>query len=196
MRPGLPLTFALLVLIQGDAVAAAFHNPYGKLPTNATAGDRMFAEYFQNEARTIAENCLADVRTLDDWEQRRPQIRQQLFEMLSLDPLPPRTDLQATVTGKLDQPDFVVEKLHFQSMPGLYVTANIYVPKNLKGPVPAILYGCGHSSVKTNGISYGNKVDYQRHGIWFARHGFVCLMLDTVQLGEIEGVHHGTYRQD
>ena len=80
-------------------------------------------------------------------------------------------------------------------MPGLYVTADLYVPKNLKGPAPAILYGCGHSSVKTNGISYGNKVDYQRHGIWLARHGYVCLMLDTVQLGEIEGIHHGTYRE-
>jgi len=80
-------------------------------------------------------------------------------------------------------------------MPGLYVTADLYVPKNLKEPAPAVLYGCGHSSVKTNGISYGNKVDYQRHGIWFARHGYVCLMLDTVQLGEIEGVHHGTYRE-
>jgi len=192
MRHELIVVATLLALTQGDAFAAAFNNPYGKFPTNATPGDRMFAEYFRNEARTLAERCLADVQTLEDWKQRRPQLRQQLFEMLSLDPLPPRTDLKATVTGTLDQPEFTVEKLHFQSMPGLYVTADLYVPKNLKEPAPAILYGCGHSFVKTNGISYGNKVDYQRHGIWLARHGYVCLMLDTVQLGEIEGIHHGT----
>ena len=155
----------------------------------------MFAEYFRNEARTLSESCLADVQTLGDWKERRLKLRQELFEMLSLDPLPPKTDLKAAITGKIEQPDFVVEKLHFQSMPGLYVTADLYVPKNLKEPAPAILYGCGHSLVKTNGISYGNKVDYQRHGIWFARHGYVCLMLDTVQLGEIEGIHHGTYRE-
>src|SRR5207302_11024558 len=47
-----------------------------------------------------------------------------LFEMLGLDPIPPKTDLKATVTGTLDQPDFTVEKSHFQSMPGLYVTAD------------------------------------------------------------------------
>ena len=29
---------------------------------------------------------------------------------------------------------------------------------------------------------------------WFARHGYVCLTIDTLQLGEIEGIHHGTYR--
>ncbi|MGK0190731.1 MAG: hypothetical protein ACI9R3_006561, partial [Verrucomicrobiales bacterium] len=33
------------------------------------------------------------------------------------------------------------------------------------------------------------------HGAWFARHGYACLMLDTVQMGEIEGTHHGTYRE-
>jgi poly(3-hydroxybutyrate) depolymerase len=195
MRKTLALAATLLALMPGAAFAAAFHNPYGKFPTNATAGDRMFADYFRNEMHTLAERCLADVQTLEDWQRRRPQLRQQLFEMLSLDPLPPRTDLKATVTGTLDQPEFTVEKLHFQSMPGLYVTADLYVPKNLKVPAPAILYGCGHSLAKTNVISYGNKVAYQRHGIWFARHGYVCLVLDTVQLGEIEGIHHGTHRE-
>jgi dienelactone hydrolase len=114
--------------------------------------------------------------------------------MLSLSPLPDRSDLKPVITGKIEQDTFTVEKLHFQSMPGLYVTANLYVPKNLTKPAPSILYVCGHGPVKTNNISYGNKVAYQHHGIWFARHGYVCLIIDTLQLGEIEGIHHGTYR--
>src|SRR6266567_7089343 len=194
-RNRLVLAAVLVPLIPGGVLAAAFHNPYGKFPTNETPGDRMFAEYFHNEARVLAEKCLADVHTRQDWDQRRGEFRQQLYEMVGLDPLPPKTDLKATVTGTLDQPEFTVEKLHFESMPGLYVTADLYVPKKLARPAPAILYGCGHSLVKSNGVSYGNKVDYQRHGIWFARNGYVCLMLDTVQLGEIQGIHHGTYRE-
>ncbi len=145
--------------------AESFHNPYGKLATNATAGDRMFAEYFRIETQKLADGCLADVQSLDNWKQKKPKLRQQLFEMLGLDPLPAKTDLKATVTGKLEQADFTVEKLHFQSTPGLYVTADLYLPKGLTKPAPAILYGCGHSLVKTNGVSFGNKVDYQRHGI-------------------------------
>src|SRR5690349_3845430 len=82
--------------------AAAFHNPYGKLPTNATAGDRMFAEYFRIETRKIEDQCLADVQTLDDWKQKKPRLRRQLFEMLGLDPLPAKSDLKATVTGKIE----------------------------------------------------------------------------------------------
>ena len=116
-----------------------------------------------------------------------------MHEMLGLDPMPPRTPLKGTVTGKIQHKDFEVWKVHYQSMPHLYVTGNLYVPKGLKKPTPTILYVCGHGSVKKDGISYGNKVHYQHHGIWFARNGYVCLVIDTLQLGEIEGIHHGTY---
>jgi dienelactone hydrolase len=75
------------------------------------------------------------------------------------------------------------------------VTANLYLPKHLSKPAPAILYVCGHAYVITNGVSYGNKTAYHHHGAWFARNGYVCLILDTIQLGEIQGVHHGTYRE-
>jgi hypothetical protein len=54
------------------------------------------------------------------------------------------------------------------------------------------LYVCGHSY---QGRS-GNKTAYQSHGIWFARHGYVCLVLDSLQLGEIGALHHGTYREE
>jgi dienelactone hydrolase len=196
MKTKLLLFAALGLFASACAWSAAFHNPYGKLSPNATPGDRMFADYFRAETETLARRSLSDLTSLDEWKRRKPELRRQLFEMLGLDPLPPKTDLRATITGKIDQPDFVVEKLHFQSRPGLYVTANLYLPKNLTSPAPAILYGCGHSVVKSNNVSYGNKVDYQHHGIWFARHGYVCLMLDTVQLGEIGGIHHGTYREN
>ncbi|MFN7141890.1 MAG: alpha/beta hydrolase family protein, partial [Limisphaerales bacterium] len=121
--------------------------------------------------------------------------REQLFDMLGLNPLPARSELHATVTGSIDHPEFRVEKLHFQSLPGLYVTANLYLPKNVEGPAPTILYVSGHAKVFTNGVSLGNKAAYQHHGIWFARHGYVCMVVDTLQLGEIEGIHHGTHNK-
>jgi dienelactone hydrolase len=111
--------------------------------------------------------------------------------MLGLWPLPEKTPLNATVTGKLEYPGYVVEKLHFQSRPGLYVTANLYRPEPAQGKYPAILYQCGHSYEKRD----GNKTAYQDHGIWFATHGYVALVTDSLQLGEIAAIHHGTYRE-
>ncbi|HWB08486.1 MAG TPA: acetylxylan esterase [Pirellulales bacterium] len=158
-------------------------------------GDRMLADYFRTETRGLAKRCLADVHSLEDWTSRRAGLRRQLAEMLGLDPPPERSDLRAAVTGKHETDWFTVENLHFQSRPGLYVTGNLYVPKGLDKPAPAVLYVCGHAQVKKNGVSYGNKVHYQHHAGWFARNGYVCLVIDTLQLGEIEGLHHGTYRE-
>ena len=157
-------------------------------------GDLMLSEYFQAETARLRDQCLADVKDLEDWETKREVYREQLFEMFGLDPLPEKTDLQPVITGKVEHDEFSVEKIHYQSRPGLYVTANLYIPKGLEEPAPAILYVCGHGGVKKNGISYGNKVRYQHHAAWFARHGYICFIIDTLQLGEIEGIHHGTYR--
>jgi len=179
----------LLSLIAPLASAAA------QSDNEAGRGDRMVAAYFRAETARLADRCLADVDSLEDWTSRRAQYRRQLFEMLSLDPLPERTELHATVTGRIERDLFTVENIQFQSRPGLYVTGNLYIPRGLQSPAPTILYVCGHGASKEDGVSFGNKVSYHHHGVWFARHGYVCLTIDTLQLGEIEGLHHGTYRE-
>jgi dienelactone hydrolase len=98
--------------------------------------------------------------------------------------------LNAAVTGTLENGPVVIEKLHYQSRPGLYVTGNLYRPaKPPEKKMPAILYVCSHSARGRD----GNKTAFQDHGMWFARNGYVCLVVDTLQLGEVKGVHHGTY---
>lgn len=150
--------------------------------------------YFRTTVDQIAGHCLEDIHSLEDWTSRREEFRRQLLEMLGLWPLPPRTDLKPLVTGQLEAEEFTVEKLYFQSMPGLYVTANLYRPKNVQERLPAVLYVCGHGNIKKDNVSYGSKTQYRHHPAWFARHGYVSMVIDTLQLGEIEGIHHGTNR--
>ena len=178
----------------GVVLALLFATPVFTAHTAALPGDRMLADYFRNETALLADRCLAEIKTLEDWKQERTEYRRQLQEMLGLWPMPERTDLKPVITGKLDHDEFTVEKLHFQASPQLYITANLYLPKGLTNPAPAVLYVCGHSRQFTNGISFGNKAGYQHHGAWFARNGYACLIIDTLQLGEIEGLHHGTHR--
>ena len=138
-------------------------------------------------------NCFR-ASAMADFEKIRPALRSDYLYMLGLAPLPERTPLHATVTGKLKHRDgCMIEKLHFQSSPGLYVTANLYLPHGVKGPAPTILYLCGHySQMKRD----GNKAapDCQSHALWFATHGYVVLVLDTLELGEIAAIHRGTLR--
>ena len=165
-------------------------------PAAAAPGNAMLAEYFRRETAALDDACLTGIASREEWEARRGPARRELLDMLGLDPLPAKTPLAAVVTGTVDHEAFTVENLHFQSLPGLYVTANLYLPAGRPRPVPAILYACGHAPERLDGVSLGNKTHYRHHGEWFARHGYACLVFDTLQLGEIEGVHHGTYDRD
>jgi dienelactone hydrolase len=155
-----------------------------------TPGDKMIDTYLAKETAKLSERFLDGAKTLEEWQAKRPRLRQEYFEMLGLWPLPDKTPLHATVTGNINAGAVIVEKVHFQSRPRLYVTGNLYRPKNAEGKLPAVLYVCGHSGRGRD----GNKTAFQDHGRWFASNGYVCLVIDTLQLGEIPGVHHGTYR--
>ncbi len=165
----------------------------GKAQTPTKKGEQLLRKYFDHQTQQIAKNCLSDINSLSDWKAKRPEYRRQFLEMMGLWPLPAKTKLRATITGKIETDKFTVEKIHFQSSPGLYVTGNLYIPKNLKAPAPTILYVCGHARTIDKGVSYGNHVNYQHHPRWFAEHGYVCFIIDTLQLGEIQGIHHGTW---
>jgi dienelactone hydrolase len=160
-------------------------------PADPTRGDAMIDKYLAAEADRLGGRFLDGAKTLAEWQQKRPRLHQEFLDMLGLWPLPEKTPLQAKITGTLERGDVLIEKLHFQSRPGLYVTANLYRPKKVTGKLPAVVYVCGHSDRGRD----GNKTAYQDHPWWFANNGFVCLTLDTLQLGELPGIHHGTYRE-
>jgi len=174
------------------AQSTARGQAYGQ-PDRGQPGDEMIQHYLNRVTEDIDGRFLENVASVEDWKKLRPGYKEGYFYMLGLWPLPEKTPLRATITGTLEGDDYVVDMLHYQSRPRLHVTANLYRPKDTAEGrrLPAVLYVCGHSSRGRN----GNKTAYQSHGIWFARHGYVCLVLDSLQLGEIAAIHHGTYRE-
>ena len=54
------------------------------------------------------------------------------------------TPLNAVIHGRIDLPEYSVEKVYSESVPGFFVTGNLYRPKNVKGKVPAVLFAHGH----------------------------------------------------
>ncbi|MGI6389984.1 MAG: alpha/beta hydrolase [Kiritimatiellia bacterium] len=153
-----------------------------------TAASQSIYESVCGEARHISRTSLAVAAPREVWEATLKQRRSMWHEMLGLSPMPERGPLKATVTGVLDRGDYVVEKIHFQSLPGAYVIGNLYRPAKVTGRLPAVLYLCGHSKGKVN-------PPYQANPRWFGQHGYVALVLDPIQLGESQGFHHGTYSE-
>ena len=181
---------ALAVLL--SMVCVARGQPYGP-PDRGQPRDVQIQDYLRRETQKIHDVFLPDVRSQADWQKLLPMYRREYLHMLGLAPLPTKSPLKPTVTGTLKGDGYVVDMIHYQSRPGLYVTGNLYRPAQVaKGQrLPAVFYVCGHAGRGRN----GNKTAYQSHGIWFARHGYVCLTVDSLQLGEIGATHHGTYRE-
>lgn len=154
-----------------------------------TAAQRyeMFKKNMADRAAAITRDQFKGINNLDDWKRRRPEIHRQFLDMLGLQPMPARTPLNAQVTGGFERDGYRVENIVFESQPKLYVTGNLYLPKTAS-KVPAVVYVTGHSP-----DPLGAKVNYQHHGIWFAKHGFAAFVLDTIEFGEIPGIHHGTH---
>jgi len=153
-------------------------------------------DYLSREARRITDHALTDFTDADAWNRLIPERREQYREMMGLTELPPyaeRPPLNARVTGIVERPRYRIEKLYYESLPQLYVTANLYVPtvdenrNAARPPFAGVLYVCGHSETQ--------KVHYQAHPRRFAELGFVCLVVETIQLGEVRGYHHGCYRE-
>jgi len=104
------------------------------------ARQQMTIEYLKQRAAELSANSLADVVTLDDWKRERPRLKRQLLDMLGLDPYPTRTPLKVEITGTLTRTKYTIEKIVFQSLPGLYVTGNFYLPKKISRPLPTIVF--------------------------------------------------------
>ncbi|HEU0004728.1 MAG TPA: hypothetical protein VFS12_01950, partial [Terriglobia bacterium] len=166
------LSLILLVALWTPAGFAQTTNNRADDSNHRLLGDVMMEKYLAQEAAKLSDRFLDGARTLDEWKAKRPRLRQEYLEMIGLWPMPEKTPLHATITGKIERDDFVVEKLHFQSRPGLYVTANLWRPRQIAGKLPAVVLFVGHYNRGRN----GHKTFMQDHGMWFAKNGYVCLI--------------------
>src|SRR5438067_1367159 len=78
------------------------------------------------------------------WEKRAERVRRQILLSQGLWPMPTKTPLNAVIHGKIDREEYRVEKVYFESLPGFFVTGNLYRPKNVTGKAPGVLFAHGH----------------------------------------------------
>ena len=105
---------------------------------------------------------------------RQQEVRAKLLGLLG--GLPDyRGPLHSRVTGRLVNPVYTMEKVIFESLPGYYVTANLYLP-NGGGKHPAVLLSAGHSQ--------SGKTENHLIAASLASKGFVAMTYDPLGLGE------------
>jgi dienelactone hydrolase len=140
---------------------------------------RMIQEYFVNRVREVeqsAEKRRSLLQSKNDAEIFIQEVRAKIQNCFG--PWPEKTPLNARVTGILKRNTYNIEKVIFESRPGFPVTSNLYIPKDRKLPLPAVVGTCGHTD---NGKA---SLPYQTFAQGLARQGYVVLIFDPLGQGE------------
>ena len=136
--------------------------------------DQLDRAWRQDDRRRAAFEA---VRTEADLLRLRGDIRARVLEIVGGLP-ETKEPLQARVAGTMPMDGYRIEKVMFQSLPGLHVTALVYVPDQPAGRKPAVLVPCGHAP---EGKAFRN---YQELSAQLARRGYVVICWDPVGQGE------------
>ncbi|MCZ2154108.1 MAG: prolyl oligopeptidase family serine peptidase [Bryobacterales bacterium] len=169
----------LIVLFAGTSLAQEWEALVRALRPGDT---RASSEAVLDEVQERARRSLAAIphpRTPAEVERVRPILDHALRESLGFEKLPWPPKLNARTVGTLHYPGYRIEKIIWQSLPGVDVPAHLYLPTTLEARAPAILFYNGHwwGDSKTH-------PDFQAFCINMARLGFVVLSFDPFGQGE------------
>jgi len=108
--------------------------------------------------------------------ERQRWVRETFWRLVGGEPR--RTPLNARVLGSFERPGYRLEKIVYESQPGLFIPANLYVPTRGRAPFPGVLFQLGHSLIGKAAILY------QKCCQGLARLGYVVLTFDPMGQGE------------
>mgnify|MGYP002845627380 CR=1 FL=1 len=134
------ITFSLMLvsLLTVPTLAQPRITPEGQLPQDARLQPlKDLNGYFPMQT----------TNTEKDWAKRRTFLRRKILVSLGLWPMPAKTPLNAVIHSRKEMDGYSIEKVYFETMPGYYLTGNLYRPLNLKNQnakIPGILCPHGH----------------------------------------------------
>ncbi len=124
----------------------------------------------------------------DAWLARARFLREQVLVSAGLWPMPEKGPLDAHVFGRIERRDYSVEKVHFESHPGFFVTGNLYRPLGKSGPFPGVLSPHGHWAYGR--LENGADGSIPARCISLARQGYVVFSYDMVGYNDSRQVDH------
>jgi hypothetical protein len=138
-------------------------------------------------------------RTLDDtftaprftsseqWNKRAAHLRELILASAGLLPIPERTPLRASIFDEVTRADYRVSKVYFESLPGFFVTGNLYRPLG-DGPFPAIYSPHGHWAYGR--LENSAVASVPGRAINLARQGFVVFTPDMIGYNDSRQLEH------
>jgi cephalosporin-C deacetylase-like acetyl esterase len=120
-------------------------------------------------------SAVAGIRNSADADRRKAEVREKILRLIG--GLPEgRGPVTVREFRKSSADGFRVERIAYESQPGFWATADVYIPEEGSGPFPAIVLAPGHGA--------GGKSENWNWGGNFARNGIMALAYDPIGQGE------------
>ncbi len=129
--------------------------------------------------------------TLEAWEKRARALREHILVSMGLWPNPVKSPLNAEITHRIEREGYSIENVRFQSLPGYYVTGNLYRPTGMTPPCPAILNPHGHWM--EGRLHHAPEGSVPARCIHFARQGYVAFAWSMAGYNDSTQLSHRTF---
>jgi pimeloyl-ACP methyl ester carboxylesterase len=141
--------------------------------------------YFTPEvgARLLKESTPVSLKS---WSERREQVIARIREGMELERLPARPQSKVIRHSKRKLNGYTVENIAFESLPGIYVTGNLYEPVGKSANRPAILAPHGHGRNPDGRFMEQTQV----RAAMLARAGAVVFTFDMIGHGDSQHSDH------
>lgn len=134
--------------------------------------------------------------TLEKWEEHKKKIKNQILVASGFWAEIPKNPLNTKIIDCFEVEDIKIQKVIFESMPGFYVTGNLYTPKETAGKIPAILNPHGHWDEGRMEASEITNIPLRCAN--FAKMGFAAFSYDMVGYCDSTQLEHvdSTYEEE
>jgi uncharacterized protein len=139
--------------------------------------------YTEDEARQVLDKLKTVYQTKEEWLQRAEMIRKGILKGAGLDPLPAKTPLKPRTTKERKYDGYSVKNVAIESLPGVFVTGSLYLPKEREKKMAGILSAHGHWSDPDDYGRYRDDSQYRCASL--ARMGAVVFSYDMTGYGEM-----------
>jgi dienelactone hydrolase len=182
------LLLAFFVSALGHAAAPNVHWVPEGLPPAPPLGTGLGAYLKPEQGQAVLDAAIARFPNRIEWDAYAQHVRTRIQEGAGLLPWPKRTPLNAVIRQKRTYDGYTVENVAFESVPGYFVTGNLYRPLNARPPFAAMLSTHGHARAIANVEDYETHARFspvmQSRCATLARMGAVVFSIDMFAYGE------------
>lgn len=190
IKRGAALALAAIPCVVAADTNRASWLPPGLLPPPPESGPALTQGAFlkPDQGKAILEAAAAGFPDRISWEAYAQHVRQRIQSGAGLAPWPKRTPLRPVLRDQRTYDGYTVENIAFESVPGYFVTGNLYRPLNAKPPHAAVLSTHGHYRRVAKIEDYENHARFwpgmQARCASLARMGAVVLAIDMFGYGD------------